>query len=347
MSVFSSPALCGKPQTRVHTTRNVCSETVVQRHVSCHQQRHFQRSNVAFFQAGQRRKTSSANVHVCTDTLSRIRVINPGLFSHGSHLQSASFQVNNCLDNRVNNRPCEQLAHSTQPVRSRWRAQQPRSHSRRHRANLSRQRGLKTSTHLLGTAKFKVSDLKLREGAASETVINKAYLKTNSLPLDSKNDTTNLHNKSTVRATKTRHGGARRSSRRVQAARLGRGNNVPRHSTTEPDPAWSNGATAVLQRNRPIPPSLCKNMAQVPCHRPSKTRDRLLLPACPRDLPGSLTPQQDGLSQTVQGHGLSPWAPQHASVSQRALEGVNVEARCVGRGGNTKMHPYFAQYYHW
>ena len=63
--------------------------------------------------------------------------------------------------------------------------------------------------------------------------------------------------------------------------------------------------------------------------------------------PGSLTPQQDGLSQTVQGHGLSPWAPQHANVSQRALEGVNVEARCVGRGGNTKMHPYYAQYYHW
>ena len=173
-------------------------------------------------------------------------------------------------------------------MRSRWRAQQPRSHSRRHRANLSRQKGLKTSTLLLCTAKFEVSDIKLREGAASgqQTLISKAYLKTNSLPLDSNNDPTNLHNRSTVRATKTRHGGARRSSRRVQAARLGRGNNVPRHSTTEPDPAWSNGATAVLHRNRSIPLSLRKNMAQVPCHRPSKTRDRLLLlPVCPRDVP--------------------------------------------------------------
>ena len=62
--------------------------------------------------------------------------------------------------------------------------------------------------------------------------------------------------------------------------------------------------------------------------------------------PGSLTPQQDGLSRPVQGHGLSPWAPQHASVSKRALKDVNVEARCVGKGGNTKMHSYHAQYYH-
>ena len=239
-----------------------------------------------FSQGGQRRQTPSANVHVCTDTLSRIRVINPCLLSHGSHLQSASFQVNSCLDNRVNSKRVSNshTQHSLCAADGLHNNQEA-THNDTKRISLDR----KDSKHrrfFFAQRSSKFSDIKLREGAASETVINKAYLKTNSLTLDSNNDPTNFHNKSTDRATKTRHGGARRSSRRVQAARLGRGNTVPRHSTTEPDLAWSSGATAVLHRNRPIPPSLRKNMTRVPCHRPDKTRDRLLLlPVCQQDVP--------------------------------------------------------------
>ena len=43
-------------------------------------------------------------------------------------------------------------------------------------------------------------------------------------------------------------------------------------------------------------------------------------------------------------HCNKTWAPQKASTSQRALEGVIVDSRCAGRGGNTRMHAYHAHY---
>ena len=118
----------------------------------------------------------------------------------------------------------------------------------------------------------------------------------------------------------------------VQAARRGRGSHVPRHTTAKPDRAWSSGATAVVHRKRPNPSWLAQG--RCPSAVPPTRQDQRSPPpcsSCPQDVPRlSFTEKRPGHRKK-------------ASISKRALEGVNVKVGCAVRGGNTKMHASHAQ----